>query len=122
MSDGPLILSQARGGLAVNVTATPQKLAWPGCSMAGVRLHNSSGSESAVVAAVVDEVNSESAPNSVADLQSLIAQGAELGYIWGELMPGCSGWVPFGGRTGTSVSVWVWTKEGTAELGAIFCR
>ena len=122
MSDGPLILSQARGGLAINVTTTPQKIAWPGCSMAGIRLHNSSESESVVVAAVIDEVNSEEAPSTGAELASLIAAGGELGYIWGELLPGNSGWIPFGGRTGTAVSVWVWTKEETAEVGAIFCR
>lgn len=90
--------------------------------MAGVRLHNSSESESVAVVAVIDEVNSEEAPGTAAEMASLIAAGGELGYIWGELMPGNSGWVPFGGRTGTAVSVWVWTKEETAEVGAIFCR
>lgn len=122
MSDGPLILSQARGGLAFSVTTAPQKISWPGCSMAGVRLHNSSESESVVLVAVVDEVNSEDAPTTHAEVESLLASGGELGYIWGELLPGNSGWIPFGGRTGTAVSVWVWTKEETAELGAIFCR
>ena len=122
MSEGPLILSQARGGLAFSVTTTPQKISWPGCSMGGVRLHNSSVSESVVVVAVVDEVNSEEAPTTHAEVESLLASGGELGYIWGERLPGNSGWIPFGGRTGTAVSVWVWTKEETAELGAIFCR
>lgn len=90
--------------------------------MAGVRLHNSSESESTLVAAVIDEANSEDAPSTQAEIEALLSAGGELGYIWGELLPGNSGWIPFGGRTGTAVSVWVWTKEATAEMGAIFCR
>lgn len=122
MSDGPGVLTQARGGTKLSVTSSPQKIAWPGCSMAGVRLHNSSQSDSVVIVGVVDEEHSDAPPQSAADLSALIAAGGDLGFIWGELLPGNSGWIPFGGRTGSSIAIYLWTKEGTAEAGVLFCR
>lgn len=122
MSDGPGVLTQARGGTRLSVASSPSKVVWPGCSMAGVRLHNSSDSDAAVVVGVVDEENSDSPPLTSAEMADLLGSGNDLGFIWGELMPGNSGWIPFGGRTGSSISLYLWTKEGTAEVGAIFCR
>jgi hypothetical protein len=90
--------------------------------MAGVRLHNSSESDACVVVGVVDEENSDSPPLNAEAMSDLISSGSDLGFIWGELLPGNSGWIPFGGRMGSTISLYLWTKEGTAEVGAIFCR
>lgn len=122
MSEYPIALTQARGGTTLAVGTIPVRLSWPGASMAGVKLHNSAGSQAEVLVAVVDELNSDAPPLSASDMSGLIASGDDLGWIWGQLLPGNGGWIPFGGRSGSGISIYLWTLEGSAEVGAIYCR
>lgn len=122
MSEYPTALTQARGGAVLAVMESPVKLSWPGSAMAGVKLHNSAESLGEVVVAVVDELNSDAPPLNAAEMNALIATGGDLGWIWGQLLPGNGGWIPFGGRSGSGISIYLWTLEGSAQVGAIYCR
>ncbi len=122
MSEYPIALTQARGGTTLDVSQSPIRLAWPGSAMAGVKLHNSAESLSEVVVAVVDEQHSDAPPLNASEMSGLIASGEDLGWIWGQLLPGNGGWIPFGGRSGSGISIYLWTLEGTAQVGAIYCR
>lgn len=122
MSEYPIALTQARGGATLAVTTSPVKLSWPGSAMAGVKLHNSADSLGEVVVAVVDEHSSDAPPLTTSEMSGLISTGDDLGWIWGQLLPGNGGWIPFGGRSGSGISIYLWTLDGTAQVGAIYCR